>query len=127
MLVLAGLMGMYGEEFTLELRERQKVEPIPIITFQVRADDIRAEYYPSGCPASTIPVLSFLDGDTALSTRPPVSITPFLTGAYIYTSPNTLPIRKDSVLTVKTSRNDPTCGRIPFLGTGVSYLAYSEG
>ena len=119
MLVLAGLVGMHGEEFTLELRERQQVNLAPYHrSFQVRADEIRAEYYPSGLPRQYYTVLSFLDEETAISIQTTsVNHPVFFRGLYFYQSEYTASPEKMSVLTVKTQPERP------YLWVGFTFLS----
>ena len=130
MLVLAGLVGMRGEDFTLELREQQEVDLSPYHhPLQVRADEIRAEYYPSGLPRQYFTTLSFLDGGKSIniqttSVNHPVSFQ----GLYFYQSAYSNDHGKVSILKVKTKPERPYLWvGILFLGAGVFLWLFKKG
>lgn len=130
MLVLAGLVGLRGEEFTLELREQQEVDLSPYhYSLLVRADEIRAEYYPSGLPRQYYTTLSFLEGETAVNTRViSVNHPASFRGLYFYQSAYASDHGKVSVLKVKTKPERPYLwAGILFLGAGVFLWLFKKG
>lgn len=130
MLVLAGLVGVRGEDFTLELREQQEVDLSPYRhPLQVRADEIRAEYYQSGLPRQYYTTLSFLEGGKSIniqttSVNHPVSFQ----GLYFYQSAYSNDHGKVSILKVKTKPERPYLwAGMLFLGAGVFLWLFRKG
>lgn len=119
LLVMAGLVGMQGREFTLQMTEGQVVDLASYgNSLSVRADEIKAEYYPDGLPRQYFTALTFIENGILTSQKiASVNHPVAYRGLYFYQSAYSNGYEKISLLKVKTKPERP------FLWAGSTFLS----